>query len=458
MSRSRKLTDVHSISKFLALRLDFAAEQIGVSLNFSQTQVTDLPIYRFCFKMASSTEDDRHLEALNDENVYLMIPVIVYIAVLMVTGSIGNILVCVYYGCKTRFNTNSLFIISLAVFDLIVCMFTMPIEIVNMRFFYKFVNGVVCKSARLFNHFAANGSATVLLVIAVDRYRRICRPLRPQLEMKQAKIAVFGAGAVSLVLSWPAAILYELVPENITDSSDNTTIIVTASICTTVEDDLYRSYLWVFYGIQFVLFTGSSIILFTLYTLVGREIFKFKKRRITYRSSRRNKDGSDSHGNTETSITEIHKDTVDQKEEIELQSNGKKPDIETNGKIQDIEANEKINNNLSGSSSTVSQTDDKHSKGSSQDSLSIRYTIQMLFVAVIYVLSYLPYIGLVTWRIFEREDDSVTQDDTKRLWFNMGVRSYLLNSAANPIVYGFFNEYFRRFLGHCCLCKRLRNK
>ena len=421
--------------------------------------------------MANSTEDNGHLEVLNDENVYLMIPVIVYIAVLMVTGSIGNILVCVYYGCKTRFNTNSLFIISLAVFDLIVCMFTMPIEIVNMRFFYKFVNGVVCKSARLFNHFAANGSATVLLVIAIDRYRRICRPLRPQLEMKQAKIAVLGAGAVSLVLSWPAAILYELVPENITYSSDNTAIIVTASICTTVEDDIYRSYLWVFYGIQFVLFTGSSIVLFTLYTLVGREIFKFKKRRITYRSSRRNKDGSDSHGNTATSITEIHKDTVDhtfdKKEEIELQSNGKKPDIETNGKkpdievngkIPDIEANGKINNNLSGSSSTVSQTDDKHSKGSSQDSLSIRYTIQMLFVAVIYVLSYLPYIGLVTWRIFEREDDSVTQDDTKRLWFNIGVRSYLLNSAANPIVYGFFNEYFRRFLGHCCLCKRLRNK
>ena len=383
--------------------------------------------------MANVTEDNTYLEALNDKNVILMIPVIVYIAVLTVLGSVGNILVCVYFGCKTSSSTNSIFIVSLAVFDLMVCMLTMPMEIVGLRFFYNFASDFACKSARVVNHFAANGSAVTLLIIAIDRYRRICRPLNRQLDIKHAKLAICVAVILSLLLSWPAAPLYSIVTRNIT-LTVNTTV-VEVLICTTVKEETLRSYLWSFYVSEFVLFIASTTVLFSLYTFVGRAIYRFKKRRLlhTYAAAYRHDQDFKTHD------TEIHIETI----EYTLEKR--------NGETSQSNHEKGKRRPVSSSSVSFPESNDNHTKDKSPDNLTIKYTLQMLFIAVIYVLSYLPYIGLVIWKIFQN-DEGVVEDDTERLWFNTGVRSYLLNSAVNPIVYGFLNEHFRRFLRQCCFC------
>ena len=107
--------------------------------------------------MVNLTINDQLLTELNDQTVVLMIPVIVYVSVLMMLGSAGNIMVWVYFGCKSRPSTNSFFIVVLAAFDLMLCMVTMPIEIVDLRFFYMFTNVPACKISRFLNHIAADG-------------------------------------------------------------------------------------------------------------------------------------------------------------------------------------------------------------------------------------------------------------------------------------------------------------
>ena len=89
--------------------------------------------------MNMSTDDNAELIIeINNKKAKLLIPAIVYIVVLMVSGLVGNLMVCFFYGIKTKMTTNGYFIITLAVYDLIVCIISMPTEIVDIVKFYTF--------------------------------------------------------------------------------------------------------------------------------------------------------------------------------------------------------------------------------------------------------------------------------------------------------------------------------
>ena len=401
--------------------------------------------------MVNITRNDELLTALNDQTVVLMIPVIIYVSVLMLLGSVGNVLVCVYYGCKSRSSTNSFFIVALAVFDLMVCMITMPIEIVDLRFYYMFMDIPACKISRFLNHIAANGSAITLLVIAMDRYRRMCRPLSPQLHIRHAKIAAIFAVIGALVLSWPALIFYEPVNVNVTDPS-NESIILQGSDCTTTKNDAYKSYLWAFNIIQFLIFIAATIALCVLYSLICRSIYRYKGRRLKYASTRKttyNKsdasvnDSKLQNGTSESSLQTVETVSETVEKTTEAQNNS------ATNKGPNLDAK-------NGSRSAMRQSV-SNAKEKTPDIKTIKCTVMMLVITVIYVVGYLPYLVLVIWRIFQAGYEGDILSDAELVGFQIGIRSYLLNSAINPILYIFFNEHFRRFLFAtfcpCCVKK-----
>ena len=396
--------------------------------------------------MGNHTINDDLLSELNYQKFVLRMPVVVYVSVLMTLGLFGNILVCVYYGCKTRTSTGSFFIVSLAVFDLIVCSITMPNEIIDLRFAYVFTNVPACKIPRCVNHVAANGSATTLLVIAIDRYKRMCKPLSPQLGAKHARIAIFIAIVFSLLLSWPAAIFYKPVSVPIHDSY-NKSVVLNGSFCTTTREDQYKPYLWAFNSLQFVIFVVAVIVLFVLYSLIGRSICRYKERRLKYASTRRASRYSESSYSIKNGSTEISIKTIESASDQTITA------THTNNanEIKDRNTSESNDRKLSrrsfsGSCKSLPESTDKDSvRDKTPDINTVKFSIQMLVIAIIYVVGYLPYLVLVIWRIFQTSFEGEILNDTQYLWFNIGVRSYLLNSAINPMVYGFFNEHFRRF-------------
>ena len=469
--------------------------------------------------MANITDTDDVLAEHNYQKFVLLIPIVVYVSILMAVGLFGNILVCVYYGCKARSSTSSFFIVSLAVFDLMVCSITMPNEIVDLRYMFVFSNISACKIPRFINHIAANGSATVLLVIAFDRYRRMCKPLRPQLEVKHAKIAILCSIMFSLFLSWPAAIFYMPVAVQLRNNY-NDSVLLNGSVCTTTRDDEYKLYLWAFNILQFVIFVIATLILCVLYSLVGRSIYRYKKRRLKYASTRRLSRFSHSHDSIQNGCSELSIKTIESTLEVAMVAvqakcsselnnhngyitkskderkserlisetkcskemntyNGSIPEsnderksersisetkrskeIEThNGSVPDGKIGRKTERSncdsngylsetrfMSGSCNSLPELKGKcFTKEKLPDINTVKSTIQMIVIAAIYILGYLPYLVLVIWRIFQPDHEGEILNDTQYLWFNIGLRSYLLNSAINPIVYGFFNEHFRRF-------------
>ena len=405
--------------------------------------------------MVNLTINDQLLAELNDQTVVLMIPVIVYVSVLMILGTVGNIMVWVYFGCKSRPSTNSFFIVALASFDLMLCAVTMPIEIVDLRFFYMFTNVPACKISRLLNHIAADGSATTLIVIAIDRYKRVCKPMSPQLHTRHARIAIIIAITFALVIAWPAVVFYEPVNVNVTDPN-NETIILQGLDCTTTKSEDYRTYLLVFNSIQFLIYIISISMLCVLYSLICRSIYRYKGRRLKYASTRRTTYESSNESENGSKPGSISSEASIQTIETVAEKVEKTKDVKHNGSTRMKETSQSFTKKpLSVSRKSISNAKEKEK---TPDIKTVKVTIMMLVITVVYVVGYLPYLVLVIWRIFQSGYEGDILSDSELVAFQIGIRSYLLNSAINPILYVFFNETFRRFFFAtfcpCCTKKR----
>jgi hypothetical protein len=97
--------------------------------------------------------------------------VLVYLIILMVIGVFGNLLVLYVYKFRFKRSTSRVFILSLAAFDLMTCLFGMPYHILDMVYPYMFVWDEICKAFSFSLTFTILASIFVLDLIAIDRYR-----------------------------------------------------------------------------------------------------------------------------------------------------------------------------------------------------------------------------------------------------------------------------------------------
>ena len=90
---------------------------------------------------------------------------------------------------------------------------------------------------------------------------------------------------------------------------------------------------------------------------------------------------------------------------------------------------------------------------------TVKYTFIMIIIAVVFICSCLPYLGLAVWRVYADENLVYDFSDAQQVWFQIGIRSYFLNCAINPFIYGFFNSQFRTyFYKACCPCCESKEK
>ncbi|KAL4221368.1 hypothetical protein ACF0H5_019627 [Mactra antiquata] len=325
--------------------------------------------------MENATKEELNEEFLlkeyNDSTVVTLIPVMVYVVALMIPGIVGNSFVCYFYTMKTSVSTNVMFIVSLAVYDLMVCCISMPFEIVELRFYYLFTNYAACKIGRFLNTFGAIGSALTLNVIAVDRFRRVCRPFDNQMGVKGARLAIGITISGAVLLSFPAFFLYKPVQVEIFNGDG---VKLQGFDCTTSRDEGYSKLVTAFNTSHAIGFLVSVVILVTMYSMIGRRVYKTRK---------------NAHGHN------------------------------------------------------------------SLDKSTLRYTKMMLAITVVFVSSFLPYLILSYWRTTLDEYEGETMGNTELVAFNIGFRSYFLNSAINPLIYGLFNPKFRGFIFDIlCPCRR----
>ncbi|KAK3584532.1 hypothetical protein CHS0354_039267 [Potamilus streckersoni] len=613
--------------------------------------------------MSNSSIDKNALLWEKSERIAIvLIPAFFFVGILMVIGFVGNLAALYFYGWKTKTTPATIFIFALAIFDLLSCCISMPMEISDMRYFFTFESLAACKLFRFVNHFAVIASALTLLGIAVDRYRRICKPFDKQMTITQARIVCGVCASASILFSWPAMVLYTTQPVSVKYSD---TVYLDGKDCTITIDESYKPYIWAFHIFHFLGFIMMTIALAILYVRIGHQLFKHKKFRfyLTKNSIRRTQSGesgtlgteysSSEQGNSSSNTvpTQINQDAMEAYEEKDkvLSDNGQEihdevqdeipdatpenavdlrefvtrgmPEVDadrpTSGRtivtdisgrskrsIQSVknvticdpsqnqvfkiesrreeqswpevqeQGNDRSNSKwingiirpesassmatfstrppsamsltsskdsdtLPGSSegkkskrkrpssassvgstsnkvrpisagttattalSTITGTSSLKSNTSSKSMLilqklkmgywkrsgnrrvnadtddvkdlrmklldinTIKYTLIMFIVALLFVISFLPYLSLIIWNTFSIDDYEPNFFSAPAMvGYEIGIRSYFINSALNPLIYGFFNSQFRDFFFSilCCCCygpkksKRKRKK
>ncbi|XP_041361316.1 orexin receptor type 2-like [Gigantopelta aegis] len=372
------------------------------------------------FTNSTNTSDSdviARLERIESEALLLKIPTIAFLVALMLIGIPGNVLVIYVYRYRLLHTTPRLLIITLACFDFFNCVFGMPFEIVNVSYDYFLDIRTLCKLFRFNNTVCTCGSILTLLFIAVDRYRKICRALRIQIVYRQAKICVAVIVVVALVGSVPALVFYGRETNNVVG--------VVTSDCSFDDSMRHTVFPQIYLFFLGVLCVLSIAVLVVLYTFIVLRIVRQKKRRSTLTS------GS-----------------------VPLPVSGRPRQREETTSKSSLPRVDSTHRKLAGS-----LTRSWNSRQASFVKRS-RMTWMMLMVTAVFILGYLPHICLQLMRTLKDEFLEDLQCHSAALVaVTLFLRSYFLNSAANPIIYGFYNTTFRQeckllFVKVLACCKR----
>ncbi|ESO94830.1 hypothetical protein LOTGIDRAFT_161082 [Lottia gigantea] len=172
-----------------------------------------------CFKWLKH-DNSTTIEDLNDQFTLRHLGGIIFTAVLMIFGFFGNIMVLWIYIRRFKPSTYRIYTVCLALMDIGNCCTGMPFLIYYMSHYLIFPSAALCQFGRFMIMFTTNCSAYILIVIAFDRFRKVCRPLKWQMSHKHAALCCIIAGCTSLIVSWPTLVVYgnhtmETVVENL---------------------------------------------------------------------------------------------------------------------------------------------------------------------------------------------------------------------------------------------------
>ncbi|XP_046574572.1 uncharacterized protein LOC124282596 [Haliotis rubra] len=434
-------------------------------------------------------DPDLYLRHLDNEYTLKAWPVVLFLSILMLVGFTGNSLVCYVYLLKFKQSALRCYILALATFDLVICVLCIPTEIADVRYNYTFGLSKLCMILRFLETFSAFASATILLAVAVDRYRMICRLFHKQTTPSMAKVIIAVCSITTFIMSLPTVAFYG----SRTEMTDD--VHINGSVCTISDDYTGTPYPLIYNGVQFFIFFSSTLSLSVLYGLIWRRVVRQDKRMKATKQC--NLNIQDEPGTTsnmipwtsnlspksECNISPCKKndsDIVENDQNIERKieykpiptslaeglkgAHGSLPKGESDMSSSDmttVESCEDDNTCLHEGTPALGSQSNRillkfgrtKSPGtftpSHGDKTSQKTTTMMFLITLVFVLSFLPHLGLMVTRAVNK---NVFEDlhGVGFIVFNVFLRSYFINSVSNPILYSFCSVRFRQELTQLC--------
>lgn len=396
----------------------------------------------------------------NDEKATLYIPVVIYMVVLVIVGTFGNILVCCVYCCKPTKTSSTFFILALAVLDLMTCVIGMPTEITDLRFPYMFYATAACKLLRFTESVTTIGSSVILISVAIDRYLRICK-LGKQISVAASKRICVVAMFVGLVLSWPALIIFGRSTEELEAG-------IYGIDCSTSDDMHGTRYPIMYYGFLGLLFVCCITLFSVIYCKIGLQIWRQKRAKIGQKSNRDSEFSSSTKGTNRTFSSSSTKDSQTENAEEAKESpidNGSDPLSTDMSSDQANDSNSYSKKKCLSKDKRVSSVSSNGTKFGSPKKRKIkvtRTTVVLFAVTVAYIISFLPFLILMVIRSVNKDFES-NLTPSQEVLVKFCVKSYFINNSINPVIYSFLNINFRKDVKSmvkrmlnvcCCLCRR----
>lgn len=330
-------------------------------------------------------------------------------SLLLFLGLVGNSVILYFYACRMPRTEDRFFIPYLALADLFACTFGSIFSIIINFYRLTFQWSFLCKGLYFFTWCTSGVSAAMLLVIAVNRYLKVCRPNGYQLTGKKRKIALLFVLAISFITTLP--LLYFM--GRLEGSVENNGVEINVTSCGLMKDRS-NAYSKLYFFLE--LFLSLLIMIFTvaLYIPIGITIYnRFK----SVRNSKRVK--------MLLGITTS---------EVSADDGGADTSSETMA-TSSPHYTEALQNVLD---SSISRKKNSHRR-------RVRHNFTSMFVTIVifYVISYLPTFVLII----------VPSKNPFRFWFTLDdfslnilvilKRAFIVNHIVNPFVYGYFDLHFR---------------
>lgn len=378
------------------------------------------------------------LRVLDEREFQMLIPSFIMILLVIFIGVPGNLITVYVYKKRMRRTASRVFILALAICDLINCIITMPAEISIIVDFLTYDHPVICCIGRALTYILNGISALLLCGIAVDRFRKICRPLKPVFTPKKTKAICMAAAALGFAFYIPAFILYGTQTVEIDYPNGDVSFHVTGYTCQ-IKDQYKGSKIQTYIlGIWFLATLIIMVALIVIYARIGHAVYK----RLKLEEKR--------HYSVSTAAKPEKRKQVNADNSSET-SCSFEDNLETERKAQpqvlksmSMPLRHKIGKGLKNQFRLSAPTVYSLKKEAVSRRIRAGRTTMMLFsVTIAYVLSFIPFVTIVTIRTMNPNIYTSLTGVEKSVW-NFFLRSYVINCAVNPILYGFFNKDFRK--------------
>ena len=353
----------------------------------------------------------------------LLVPMI-FVGVLSLIGIPGNILVILVFTLKHKSSICRTIILSLAIYDLLVCGITLPFDLYDLFNHYTFREKWVCKIFRTLNYIFVFNSSSMIMLMTVDRYRRVCRAMKRQMSQRMTINCIIVSCFMSAILALPNIFIRGIH----TIPLDNN---VTGYDCT-ISDEFISTYIPAAYnGGLFITCVFNILMISILYVFIVQEIYKHFKFLKSFNARKRDKNKRHKCSISTTSCSKdyLETGTFNHTQSSESSENGENTQV-TRTNVQ-----------LRYTGKSFAKKDSIKMAGT-QSYRSYRSTKIAIVISMFYVLSYIPTLGEsliegIYGETFLREYVSISVLQTL-------LKSFGINHVINPFIYGFIDKKFRK--------------
>ncbi|XP_060574854.1 alpha-2Db adrenergic receptor-like [Ruditapes philippinarum] len=417
--------------------------------------------------------DEDLLEKINREEVLRQVPLITFLIILAIIGTLGNLLVCYVYTKKYSASNCRTFIIVLSAVDVFVCAVIIPFEIMVLMREYNFKHAWICKVSVFLNTWLTLTAGCLLLAIAIDRYRKVCRPFSWQITHVAARNMCIMAGLLGLAFSWISPVIYGA------QKSTHSVYNITISQCT--ETYAMQLTVWpLINNISFaVLFIGALTGIVVMYCFIAIRVRQHIERKSMFLPNRQTYIVNDAEVSEMTIMSGkvavrrkaklVEDDTSDglfrSSDSLDRKGVNETSEPEKTSLVLCSVDRVKSENRSVNRKSVISRmlSFGRHSLSltkslSTSTTNSVRQNIRidpeaqrqkqrtayiMFLISLAFIISYLPLICLLLIRV----SDSTfvpSLNDTERAVYKFCLRSYYINCVVNPFIYGLWDSIFRK--------------
>ncbi|KAL1790689.1 cholecystokinin receptor type A [Sigmodon hispidus] len=323
---------------------------------------------------------------------------------------LGNTLVITVLIRNKRMRTvTNIFLLSLAVSDLMLCVFCMPFNLIPNLLKDFIFGSAMCKTTTYFMGTSVSVSTFNLVAISLERYGAICRPLQSRVwQTKSHALKVIAATwCLSFTIMTPYPIYSNLVP--FTKNNNQT-----ANMCRFLLPSDAMQQFWQTF-LLLILFLIPGIVMVVAYGLISLELYQGIKFDASQKKSAKEKKLSSGSSSRYEDSDGCYLQKSRHPRKLELQQLSTRS---SGGRVSRV-----------------------RSSSSAANLIAKKRVIRMLIVIVaLFFLCWMPIFSANAWRAYDTVSAEKHLSGTPISFILL--LSYT-SSCVNPVIYCFMNKRFR---------------